>query len=901
VSNLSDLLPAGASAKQITATDSGSGIASKAPVVMSASGTVSAISETASGNSAATASQYDAAVLFYYGSMVYDPDTQRVVLAYIDTNNSYYASIVVGEASASGVTWGTPVTVYSGQTVNFIAACYDTTNDRVGVAYNRYGGGAWYAGYSIDGGTNTPSSIATHVQFSTGNEYYIDLAYHPGENVIVSVSTTMAYSPNRGKVSVARLGASSITLGNEEFFDPYGATVYPQAQSAFNLVYESNLAELIVNFADASNSGYMTTCVISPAGTGSATFGAYNVYVSEQSYNNTLTFDENSGKLLYTYRRASTSPTFRGAAKVGLASGTSVTVDATENYFTSTGQAREQDAAYDATAKKIGLVYYVYSSGSETRFVDATTSASDYSVTFGTDVAAYTAVTSGAGAASLMAYDSALGKLVWAFNNSATSISQTNILTVANTTTNLTAQAFVGVADSAISASAAGSIIVQGGTVSEITDPFGTVSPTYGTPVSGGTSTGAEQYRMAYDSANNRVVAVYKDGSNSDYGTAVVGELSGTSITWGNTPVVFNNAATGSNGLDVAFDSNLNRIVIAYQNQGTTQGCAKVGTVSGSGTGSTITFGAEATFLAADTRYLRMAFDSNDNRMVIVFADITGSTGAYTYRTDYVIGTVSTGPDAISFNTPAAVNGSSGMYEPPGVCFDASENKILIAYANESYDLIVVNLAVSSGAGTPGTASTYGSGTPHQRYPFAVYDSGSSKCGVGFGEDTAFNGKFSVIDMSGANVTINTPVSLGVTFDGNAYSTDAAYDPDKSQIGVAFRQDTADGNKGGVVYGTISGTTSTWGSESLWESSVLAARGVAVVYDTTADKFVFIGSINSTGAASTVVGTLAADAFTAGTKYYVTTTGGFSSSAGDPSVNAGLAISTTSLLLNGDS
>ena len=36
MSNLSDLLPAGASAKQITATDSGSGIASKAPVVMSA-------------------------------------------------------------------------------------------------------------------------------------------------------------------------------------------------------------------------------------------------------------------------------------------------------------------------------------------------------------------------------------------------------------------------------------------------------------------------------------------------------------------------------------------------------------------------------------------------------------------------------------------------------------------------------------------------------------------------------------------------------------------------------------------------------------------------------------------------------------------------------------------------
>ncbi len=44
MSNLSDLLPAGASAKQITATDSGSGIATKKPVVMSASGTVTQVS-----------------------------------------------------------------------------------------------------------------------------------------------------------------------------------------------------------------------------------------------------------------------------------------------------------------------------------------------------------------------------------------------------------------------------------------------------------------------------------------------------------------------------------------------------------------------------------------------------------------------------------------------------------------------------------------------------------------------------------------------------------------------------------------------------------------------------------------------------------------------------------------
>jgi hypothetical protein len=54
VSNLSDLLPAGATAKQLTFTDSGSGISSKAPVVLNSDGTVSAISNTAAGGGTAT-------------------------------------------------------------------------------------------------------------------------------------------------------------------------------------------------------------------------------------------------------------------------------------------------------------------------------------------------------------------------------------------------------------------------------------------------------------------------------------------------------------------------------------------------------------------------------------------------------------------------------------------------------------------------------------------------------------------------------------------------------------------------------------------------------------------------------------------------------------------------------
>ena len=44
--------------------------------------------------------------------------------------------------------------------------------------------------------------------------------------------------------------------------------------------------------------------------------------------------------------------------------------------------------------------------------------------------------------------------------------------------------------------------------------------------------------RAVFDSSNNKVVISYRDNDNSFYGTAVVGTVSGTSISFG-TPVVY--------------------------------------------------------------------------------------------------------------------------------------------------------------------------------------------------------------------------------------------------------------------------------------------------------------------------------------------------------------------------
>ena len=46
-------------------------------------------------------------------------------------------------------------------------------------------------------------------------------------------------------------------------------------------------------------------------------------------------------------------------------------------------------------------------------------------------------------------------------------------------------------------------------------------------------------YALCFDGVNNRFVIVYIDNNDSSYGKAVVGEVDGTSITFG-TPVNFN-------------------------------------------------------------------------------------------------------------------------------------------------------------------------------------------------------------------------------------------------------------------------------------------------------------------------------------------------------------------------
>ena len=107
-------------------------------------------------------------------------------------------------------------------------------------------------------------------------------------------------------------------------------------------------------------------------------------------------------------------------------------------------------------------------------------------------------------------------------------------------------------------------------------------STSFGTPVV--YSSGNTYPASTFDSSNNKVVIAYKDAADGDAGKGIVGTVSGTSISFG-TAVEF---ASQCDRLNCTFDSSTNTVVVQYRDEANSAyGTANVGTVSG----TSISFG----------------------------------------------------------------------------------------------------------------------------------------------------------------------------------------------------------------------------------------------------------------------------------------------------------------------
>ncbi len=187
--------------------------------------------------------------------------------------------------------------------------------------------------------------------------------------------------------------------------------------------------------------------------------------------------------------------------------------------------------------------------------------------------------------------------------------------------------------------------------------------------------------------STSKFVVAYRDVDNSNYGTAVVGEVSGTSISYG-PEYVFNSAATSYESVAALSAS---KFVVVYQDVGNSSyGTAIIGDVSG----TNISYGSEYVFNSATTWYESVTALSN-SKFVVVCADV-GNSGYGTAVVGEVSGT------SISYGSKYAFNSGASNYLTVDTL---SASKFVVAYqdaSNSQYGTAVVG-EVS------GTSISYGS------------------------------------------------------------------------------------------------------------------------------------------------------------------------------------------------
>jgi len=202
---------------------------------------------------------------------------------------------------------------------------------------------------------------------------------------------------------------------------------------------------------------------------------------------------------------------------------------------------------------------------------------------------------------------------------------------------------------------------------------------------------------IVYDTANNKIVVGYRDSGDSNYGKAVVGTVSGNSISFGS-PVTFYNAAA-MNMLNTVFDTNSGKIVFVFKGS-SNYGIAIVGTVSG----TSISFGSTTNFLESTISgdFIGLAYDSTNNKVVLGYR--SGNLGKSR------VGTVS--GTNISFGTKVVFETNNIDYVTS--TFDSTNGKVVIAYSD-------------NGNGTRGTAVVGTvSGTSISYGAKSVFNSGST-------------------------------------------------------------------------------------------------------------------------------------------------------------------------------
>ena len=842
MSNLSDLLPAGAGGKQVNFVASGT-LPSGQTVALKTNGQVEAIALTA--EVVGTPVVFQASARSDWTGCAYDSNTNKVMIFYLKQSANQLWG-VVGTVSGSTLSFGTPLLMVNSITIYDVAGClYDPVSQNVVYAYR-------------DGGTGPKVIIATvsGTSFTFGSVTAVDTGtLEPG--------SSMVYDTNANKILFIYPDAGNSQYGTGRVGTVSGQTISFGTKTVFNsaasnvsaMAYDS-VAQKIVMMYNNGGPGMAQVATISGTGVSFGTaieFGAAAGGLGTKASG--CAYDVSSNKTVLGYAQTSGG---NGVARTASISGTSLTLG-TKATFAATNIQSPMRLVYDANSQKVIAIYSDLTNGYSGRLNPLSVSGS--TITAGAQVifkATQTDYPFGA-------YDSTAKKTIISFGDALT---DGEAIVYSPSATNYTD--FVGITDEAISSAASGSVIVQGGVGTGVSLPYPLI---VGAPV---IFEAAATYSTAtvFDSNSNKVVISYRDVGNSSYGTSVVGTVSGTTITFG-TPVVFETASV--NHLRATFDSNSNKVVIVYSDTGNSSyGTAIVGTVSG----TSISFGTAVVYNSSGITDSGVTFDSTNNKVVIAYQHSTNSN----YGTA-IVGTVS--GTAISFGTDVVFETAS--VASVAATFDSANNKVVIAYkdeGNSSYGTAIIG-TVSGTAISFGTAAVFEAAST--TYITATFDSNANKVAIAYKDNGTTYGTAVVGTVSATSISFGTAVVFETASTNNSTAT---FDSSSNRVVISYT-DAGNSSHGTSIAGTISGTSISFGTPVVFEAT--STTYITATFDSVNNKTVTAYQ-NSATYGSAVVSNIP-NLLTIGTDYFVQSDGSLSTTSS--TVPAGRALSTSSILLEG--
>lgn len=647
----------------------------------------------------------------------------------------------IGQISGTSTSWTGVYNSFNGSNFNAYdggwgaSLTYDPVNACVLICQT-YRYSPYYMSYMVVTVPSSGSATATLAQ-NPINNYYSDvpfaaynvndakhvLAYRVSSGMDVVPITLPSNSQSSFTTPTVSSGNFGPTIGNNNVRDPNGIG-YNASVKKTGLIYSDNLGVQYIVSLDTSGSTYSTGTNLQLQNTYIASIQPRPVLYDSVSTNMFIAFKSGASGTTYDARTytmdgttnnrdnfigiTSESITSGNSGKYNPQGGVATTTEpsagetGTPTAFTGGLRSADMKAVFDSGSNQVVFGFQSPATGYGTSIVGAINS-SNNTVSFGAS-AAYQSLSSSYNS---ITYDASADKIV--------------AVTADPTSSNYYGVAYVGTVSGTGISFASGveyrQTQIQSQDISYDSTSQKVVicwtRATYGESAVGTISGGAITFgsmtewqqlsasisyvNTTYDSnADRTVVAYQRSGSGL---ACVVGQVSGTSITWGSRvdPI----GAIGvvmSEGGTICFDSQNNKVIIPYKDNATTFGTVVVCTVSGSSLsgGTPVAF----TDVEINGQSLQSTFDSNLNKVIITYVNQSDS------YLKIVTGTVS--GTSITFDTPIAVTSTAVNPSSVSIAFDSNVNKTMVGYNDNSASAAYGAVYVTAGTQSPLTIdSTY--------------------------------------------------------------------------------------------------------------------------------------------------------------------------------------------------